>query len=59
MRVCPILSRMHYGSEQTDSELSKFLLSHELWSEQSERASEQMSAAERASKASRAEQANE
>ena len=49
----------HSGSEQSDSETSKFPLSHKLGSEQSEQASKRMSAAERASKASRAEQANE
>ena len=49
----------HYGSEQGDIETSKFPLSHELGSEQSERANKRMSAAEHASKVSRAEQGNE
>ena len=49
----------HYGSKLGDIETLDYILSHELGSERSERASEQMSAAERASEASRAEQANE
>ena len=49
----------HHGSEQPDSETSKFPLSYELGSELSERASEPMRPAERASEASSAEQANE
>ena len=50
---------MHYGPKQGDIETSKFTLSHELGSERSERASERMTAAERASEVSSAEQANE
>ena len=54
-----VTTSVHYDSKQPDSETSKFPLSHELGSERSERASERMSVAERASEASRAEQANE
>ena len=52
-------SSRHYGSKQGEIETLNFTLSHELGSERSERASERMSAAERASKASSADQANE
>ena len=47
------------AAENTYIETLNYTLSHELGSERSERASERMSAAERASEASRAEQANE
>ena len=47
---------MHYGSEQPDFET---IIHFPTSEEGSERASERMSAAERASKPSRAEQANE
>ena len=50
---------LHYDSKQGDIETLNYTLSHELGSERSERASERMSAAERASEASRVEQANE
>ena len=50
---------MHYGSKQGDIETLNFTLFHELESEQSERASERMSAAERAGEASSAGQVNE
>ena len=51
--------RGHHGSKQGDIETLNYTLFHELGSERSERASEQMSVAERTSKASSAEQANE
>ena len=47
---------MHYGLKQGDIETLDYTLSHELESEGIEQASEQMSAAECASKASNAEQ---
>ena len=50
---------LHYGSKQGDIETSNITLSHELESERSERVSKRVSAAEHASEASRAEQANE
>ena len=54
-----VVVAVHYGSKQCDIETLNYTLSHELGSEQSKRASKQISAAGRASKASRAEQANE
>ena len=54
-----VVEAAHYGSKQGDIETLNYTLSHELGSERSERASEQMSAAERASEASRAEQVSE
>ena len=45
---------MHYGSKKGEIKTLNYSLSHELRSEQSERASKQVSAAECASKASSA-----
>ena len=50
------LRPLHHGSEQPDSETSKFQLSQELGSQWSEQASKQMSAAEPVSEASSASQ---
>ena len=52
-------SRRHYGSKQCDIEKLNYTLSDKLGSEKSEQASKRMSAAERASEVSSAEQANE
>ena len=53
------MQSLHYGTKPGHFETSKHLLSHEQGSERSERASKRVSAAERASEASSAEQANE
>ena len=50
---------VHFGSKQYDIETKNHILSHELGSERSERAREQMSAAECASKANSGKQAIE
>ena len=50
---------LHYGSKQGDFETLNLTFSYELGSERSERASTRKSAAECASEACRAEQANE
>ena len=57
MGVVVVVVAVHYGSKQCDIETLNCTLSHKLGSERSERASEQMSAAEHASEASSVKQA--
>ena len=54
-----IATTMHYGSKQGDIETLNHTFSHELGSEQSERASKHISAVEHGSEACSAEQTNE
>ena len=54
-----VVVAVHYGSKQCDIETLNYTFSHEFGSERNEQASERISAAERASEASSAEQVNE